>query len=238
MIREINDKILSLLFPAICPFCREIVKKSSECCVNCRKELPYIGTKYCYKCGKQLHKDQYELCEDCMQNFHYYEKGRAVFVHEGPVKDAIYALKYENMRVFADFFVEEMDATFGEWIRHEDFSAIMPIPLSEEKRRQRGYNQAELLSAALSKKTGIAHCLNCITRINNTAPQKLLAHDERKNNLKNAFKTSLNGVQLDKVLLVDDIYTTGNTIDAVAKELRMSGVNEVYFVAISIGKGL
>lgn len=211
---------------------------SSRCCEKCQKELPYIGQKYCYKCGKQLQVDQYELCGDCMKNLHYFKKGRGVFIHEGPMKDAIYALKYENKRIFADFFAEEIDRSLGPWIRSEGFSAMIPVPLSREKQKSRGYNQAELLSTRLAKKTAIPQRLDIIVRTSDTAPQKLLGHSERKNNLKNAFKTRSNGLQLDKVLLIDDIYTTGNTIDAVAKELVLSGISEVYFIAISIGRGL
>lgn len=209
-----------------------------ECCEKCQVELPYIGEKYCYKCGKQLQVDQYEICTDCRTKLHYFKKGRGVFVHEGPMKDAIYAMKYENKKIFADFFAEEIDRILGPWIRGEGFSAMIPIPLSREKLKCRGYNQAELLSARLSKKMALPQCLDIIERTSDTTPQKLLGHSERKNNLKNAFKTTQNGLQLDKVLLVDDIYTTGNTVDAVARELILSGINEVYFVTISIGRGL
>lgn len=201
-------------------------------------KIPYIGEKYCHKCGKQLQKEQFELCGDCTKNLHYFKKGRGVFIHEGPMKDAIYALKYENKRMFADFFANEMYRVLGSWIRSEGFSAIIPVPLSKEKRKSRGYNQAEILGERLSKKTGIPQCLDVVVRTNDTAPQKLLSHSERKNNLKNAFKTVPNGLQLDKVLLIDDIYTTGNTIDAVARELILSGIRESCFATISIGRGL
>lgn len=200
--------------------------------------MPYIGEHFCYKCGKQLQVGQYELCRDCSKNLHYFKKGRGVFVHEGPMKDAVYALKYENKRIYADFFVEEIEHVLGSWIRSEGFCAMLPVPLSIEKQKSRGYNQAELISRGLSKKMSIPQCLNMIIRTSDTAPQKLLGHSERKNNLKNAFKTMSNGLQLDKVLLIDDIYTTGNTVDAVARELILSGVAEVYFIAISIGRGL
>jgi len=213
------------------------VANTSQCCGKCEKELPFIGERYCHKCGKQLQIEQFELCGDCKKNLHYFKKGRGVFIHEGPMKDAIYALKYENRRMFADFFVEEINRVLGTWIRNEGFSAIIPIPLSKVKQKSRGYNQAELLGERLSKKTGIPQRLDVIARANDTAPQKLLGHSERKNNLKNAFKTMQDGLQLDRVLLIDDIYTTGNTIDAVARELILAGIHEIYFVAISIGRG-
>ena len=185
-----------------------------------------------------MEKDQFEYCHDCSIQNHFFRQGRGLYVHEDLVCDAIYDLKYKNKRQNADFFATQIWHLFGEWMNHNHYSAIIPVPVSNHKMKIRGYNQAELISRNLSMKSGILHLPNYLVRTSDTAPQRLLGRLERKNNLKNAFKTTTDRVQLEKVLLVDDIFTTGNTVDAVAEILLHSGVKAVDFIAVSIGKGL
>lgn len=182
--------------------------------------------------------DQFEYCHDCRIQSHFFRQGRGLYVHEDLVCDAIYDLKYKNKRQIADFFANQIWDYLGAWIKSNHYLAIIPVPVSNQKRKARGYNQAELLSSKLSMKAGVLHLPNCLIRISDTAPQRLLGRAERKNNLKNAFKTTTDRVQLEKVLLVDDIFTTGNTVDAVSEILLRSGVKTVDFVTVSIGKGL
>ena len=211
---------------------------TEHCCADCFAKLPFIGDHYCYKCGKQLEEDQFEYCHDCGIQNHFFRQGRGLFVHEDLVCDAIYDLKYKNKRQIADFFATQIWDYLGEWIQNNHYLAIIPVPVSDQKMKIRGYNQAELISRILSVKAGIMHLPNCLIRTSDTAPQRLLGRTERKNNLKNAFKTATDRVQLEKVLLVDDIFTTGNTVDAVSEILLRSGVNTVDFLTVSIGKGL
>ena len=103
------------------------------------------------------------------------------------------------------------------------------------KQKQRGYNQAETFAVELSKLTGIPVDKNCICRIKDTTPQKELNHQERKNNLENAFQKGESIVQYSHILVVDDIYTTGYTAEAVAKELRKQGGHHIYLLSICIG---
>lgn len=206
--------------------------------MKCLVELPYIGERYCYKCGKQLENEQFELCHDCEKQEHFFRKGRGVFVHENLICDAIYDLKYQNKRQVAGFFANQMWNSLGNWIMRGEYQGILPVPLSKTKLKARGYNQAELLSGIISEKSQIRHVTNYLERVSDTAPQRLLGRQERKNNLKNAFKTKPDRLQLEKVLLVDDIYTTGNTIDAISEVLLNDGVKFVDFITISIGKGL
>jgi ComF family protein len=106
------------------------------------------------------------------------------------------------------------------------------------KKMQRGYNQAEILAKEISKYTQIEMYENILTRTRATKPQKDLMGLNRKKNLENAFKISKNVVKLRKILLVDDIYTTGCTIDECAKALLNAGADEVYYVSVCIGTGV
>ena len=114
---------------------------------------------------------------------------------------------------------------------------VIPVPLHEKRYDQRGYNQAELLAESIGRETDIPCYPHYVKRCRNTLPMKTLSGEKRQNNLKKAFIIGQNDVKLDKVLLVDDIYTTGSTLDAVAKELKRNGVKKVYFLTLSIGSG-
>ena len=113
---------------------------------------------------------------------------------------------------------------------------IIPIPMYKRKKRQRGYNQAEILAKCLGKRLQIPVDTKSLARVRKTIPQKSLGRKEREINLKNAFKTSTNALELKKVLLVDDIYTTGVTMDEAAKVLWMAGAEEVHFLVLCTGK--
>ena len=115
--------------------------------------------------------------------------------------------------------------------------AIIPIPLHRSRQRYRGYNQSELIAEVVGRELQIPLYTHLVMREKKTIAQKKLNHGERQNNLKRAFKISQNDVKLDTVILLDDIYTTGSTIDAVAAILKNTGVKQVFFIALSVGHG-
>ena len=115
--------------------------------------------------------------------------------------------------------------------------ALVPVPIHKSRRYQRGYNQAEVLARELSVLTGIPLVTNLILRVHKTVPMKDLSVRERQNNLKKAFKICRNDVKLSTIIIIDDIYTTGSTIDAMSYELRKAGVERIYFMSLAIGRG-
>ena len=106
------------------------------------------------------------------------------------------------------------------------------------KLKKRGYNQAELIAGMLSKHWNIPVITNLVVRCKNTRPMKEIVGTDRQNNLKKAFKLGVNDVKLNTIIIIDDIYTTGSTIDAVAKVCREAGILNIYFLTVSIGYGL
>lgn len=161
-----------------------------------------------------------------------------MFLHEGSVADAIYRYKFQNKRSYASVFAEEMALKYGEQLRQWGIQSIIPIPLHKKRRRKRGFNQAELLGCFLSEVTGIPMETNALFRVLETAHQKTLGHRGRMWNLHNAFAVSRAWIPVENVLLIDDIFTTGSTINKAAKMLKKAGVQKVYFLTISIGQGL
>ena len=115
---------------------------------------------------------------------------------------------------------------------------MVPIPLHTSKLRSRGYNQATLLAEEISKGTGIPVREDILIRVRKTASQKKMDHITRQNNMKKAFHMVKNDVKLKTIILVDDVFTTGNTIESAAAELKRGGVEKVFFIALAIGKGL
>ena len=132
----------------------------------------------------------------------------------------------------------EMAVYYGKWISSKKIEAIIPVPLHPSKKRKRGFNQAEILARELSEQTGIPVYTDVLFRIRKTSPQKMLGPGERKANLKGAFAVSAKWKACRNVLLIDDIYTTGSTIERCAGMLKKAGTENVWFLTISIGQGI
>ena len=230
-------KTAALLWPEVCPFCQKVCR--TGICASCRRMIEKLRVREprCMQCGKPLRHMEQEYCHDCMHTHHYYEKGISLWIHRPPVNTSIYQFKYHNQRRYGIRYAEEIVKIHGKTILSWDPDLLIPSPLHPKRKRKRGFNQAEILARELGKRLSLNVDSISLIRKLNTDPQKKLGHAERKNNLKKAFflQKELSGVK--NVVLVDDIYTTGNTIDAAAKVLKEGGVEKVYFLTISIGQG-
>lgn len=190
------------------------------------------------KCGKPISNEEKEYCFDCQKYQLAYDQGRSVWIQKGNVPQAIYQFKFHNKRYYAETFAEEMADRYAKWIHSCGVEIILPVPLHPSKRRSRGFNQAELLAEELGKRVQIPVETEVLFRVKKTRPQKQLSDKERISNLKQAFGVSRTWKPKKTVLLIDDIYTTGNTMHRIAKVLKQAGVEKVYFLTISIGQGL
>lgn len=194
-----------------------------------------IEDPYCLKCGKQLEEEAEEYCTDCRKGHHLYVRGRGLFRYEGQEKEAIHKIKYENKREYLVTIADYMAEYLGEEIRRWNIDICVPVPMHRRKRRKRGYNQAEILAGLLSEHLDLVMDKKLLIKLYETGEQKELSAKERRNNLQDAFfAEDCSGLN---ILLVDDVYTTGSTIDAAADALLQAGANKVYFAAICIGSG-
>lgn len=235
-LKQYVQGLLIQLYPNRCPVCGKVLY-DTDICPGCRKKLKYVTQPACFSCGKPLDDGSLEYCADCRKGRHEFRQGKAVFCYQGQVRGMLYRYKYGNRRDYTEFFAKEAARLYAGWIRRQAIELIVPVPLSAKKMRKRGYNQAEIFAKRLAELVGLPCGGRLLVRTRDTAPQKQLSAQERKNNLKNAFKIRENIVNLKRVLLVDDIYTTGSTIDAASLALKQAGVKEVYFLCISIGQG-
>ena len=238
MRKKFQGILLDILYPRRCPVCDRAVKPfGSLICETCKEEFEYIREPYCMKCGKELEQGETEYCGDCMRHKHLFISGRAVFVYKD-MSDSIYRFKYKGRQEYAAYYAECMAQRLGKWITKCRPDALVPVPIHNTKKRVRGYNQAEALARELGRIMNIPVETKLIKRVRKTVPMKDLSVSERQNNLKRAFKICRNDVKLSTIIIIDDIYTTGSTIDAISYELRKAGVGRIYFVALAIGKGL
>lgn len=189
------------------------------------------------KCGKELADEQEEYCRDCQRLKHWFDQSAAVFSYSEGIKQSVYRFKYQNKRTYADWYAQVVEQTCGSRIARWEPEVILPVPLHRSRQKKRGYNQARLLAEALGKRMHIALDTDCLQRVERTRPMKQLGDEERIKNLKNAFNINTDSVKYNKVLLVDDIYTTGATLDACARVLKEHGAGRVYAVCLCIGKG-
>ncbi len=235
--KEVANRILSLLFPPRCPVCDCVIAvKGEPICSGCRKRLKPIEHPFCYKCGRPLASKEAEFCPDCSKTTHHFDKGRALYIYED-VAGSIYRFKYAKRQEYAGFFGMEMAQNLAGFIQKTGAEALIPVPLSKERLYKRGYNQSELLATEISKYAGVPVYSRLVVRVKDTVAQKELNPAERQNNLKKAFKIAQNDVKLSTIIIIDDIYTTGSTADAVAKLLRKAGVQKIYVLALSITAG-
>ena len=227
-----------LVYPLKCPNCDIILHKNEKTvgfCRNCAKNIKLATGNICLRCGK-LVAGNMEYCDTCQSRNHSFDKGRGIYVYTGNIKKAMYKFKYSNKRYYSRAFANQAIKIHGNWLNNEKFDAIVPVPMYREKEKRRGYNQAETFARSLSEKTGIPIAKDIIRREIVTVPMKELNYASRQSNLQKAFKLSENSVKYNQLLVVDDIYTTGSTMDAVAELLKKAGVKRVCCLSVCIGE--
>lgn len=238
---ELVKSLINILYPPVCPICTKVIRGTDgESCVcdKCRQKLVYVGEARCMRCGKPLKDENAEFCYDCGRLKHVYDQGVAVFEYGDGIKQSIYRFKYKGCREFSKWYGKEMYAACGQQLAIWKPDVIIPVPMYEKKRRQRGYNQAELIADELGRQSGIKVDASTLIRSRATAPMKALNDAERAENIKKAFTICSNIIEYKKVVLVDDIYTTGATVDACARVLKAAGVMKVYCISLCIGRGI
>ena len=233
-------KLLKLFWPEVCPFCGKV--SAQGICGECRKKTDRLKVREpkCMKCGKPVKDAEQEYCRDCLDARHEYDRGAALWVHKPPVNTSVYQFKFHNRRSFGSFYAKEIAAEYGEALAGWGIDIIIPVPLYPGKYKKRGYNQAAVLARELGKVLDIPVEERLLKRIRETAPQKNLTPRKRRQNLNGAFSVEKRRrvfLKSRSVLLTDDIYTTGSTVDEAAKTLKKAGAEKVFYLAISIGQG-
>ena len=230
-----------LLFPRRCPVCdRPVLPRGGLICRACADSFVPVEEPVCLRCGKPVPEGA-ALCRDCRIRPHWYERGCSVFVYRS-ISASLYRFNYEGRREYADYYAERMAGRLESVLSQQGAGAfpvpdaLVPVPVSARRLRTRGYNQAALLAERLSEKCGIPVLADVLRRDTDTAAMRLLGAAQRYNNLKRTFHAYGNGVHLKSIMLIDDIYTTGATVNACAEELLRAGAERVTFMTLAIGE--
>lgn len=186
------------------------------------------------KCGRPLQTEG-ALCPVCSTYPYVFDRNISLWEYTGPVRQSLYRFKYGSKREYAAFYGREALRMYGARIENWQVDALIPVPVHKSRARQRGYNQAECFGREISRALGIPLVKDFVYRKKKTAPQKALGAGQRSKNLRDAFAVK-NAYDLESVLVTDDIFTTGSTMDAVARVLKEAGVKRVYGLTIAAGR--
>lgn len=239
-IKSAASILLDALFPRRCPVCEDIVMPKGELiCPSCLGRFSFVKSPVCLKCGKEVFSPSMEYCFDCSRHPHSFEYGFAMINYNEISSHAMAAVKYRNRREYLDFFAAEAAERFGDRLRGIGADCLIPVPVHPSRLRKRGFNQAEVLAEKLSNRLEIPVCNNLLCRNKKTEAQKELNPQERLKNLEQAFAAKQDiGLDVpERVILIDDIYTTGSTLEACSRALKQAGVKKVYFFSVCIGQG-
>lgn len=234
---EIKKVLLDLMYPPRCPICHDIVEPGFQMiCGSCMKQLPFVTAPKCTKCGKPVPEGD-DLCYDCSVTAHAFTEGMGIFLYNEVMRKSMHYFKYMSRKEYGAFYAAAVWRFGRNTLKRWNPQVIVPIPIHKSRRRERGYNQAEVVAELLAGYMGIPVEKNILKRVNKTIAQKELTVEERRGNLKNAFVVNNASVPWERVLLLDDIYTTGSTMDAAASALKKYGIREIYCLSVCIGKG-
>lgn len=224
----LKKNLLDLIFPCFCVGCG---KEGSWLCPNCLEEIIFVVSPTCPQCGRLSENGSY--CSKCQKNKSLEGIIVSAYYEEGPLKEAIHNFKYNSVKELSPFLANFLIKAL-ETYQIEDIDLITWVPLYHKRQAQRGYNQAEILAREIAQrldlKTG-----SLLKKIKKTKIQVKLKGPERRKNLIGAFKVNNISLKSKRIILVDDITTTGTTLNECAKVLKKAGAKEVWGLVLAKG---
>ena len=223
--------LIDLIFPPLCAFCCTPLAEddTGEVCPGCLDNVHFISPPICPKCGLPFPMEVGEdhLCGQCLRGQWHFGSARALGLYEGAIREAIHQLKYEGKAFLAKSLVGLLDKGYP-FIDHPSYDLLVPVPLHPKRLRERGFNQALLLGSAIGRRIGVSCTGFALKKTRWSEPQIHLSPKEREGNVKGSFAVmDPEEVRGKRVLLVDDVMTTGSTVNACARELLKAGAGEV-----------
>jgi len=237
---ELIRIFLNLVFPRRCYICGKLINTDKGLCADCCSDIKFIGKPFCSKCGKPfLNALTFEgveepICLNCREKKLYFEYARSLGAYDGVLKDCIHLVKYKGKRIIlndiAGLARDQLKDLFG----LEKISFILPVPLHKKRLRERGFNQSGLFANLLGNIYSIPVNENALSRISFSVPQTKLGSKERAKNIEGAFcAEDIRSIENSNILLIDDVYTTGSTVNECAKVLKRAKASNVYVFTIA-----
>jgi competence protein ComFC len=226
---------LEFLFPTGCAGCGVVGR--GFLCEDCLKHVHYIDQPRCSHCSIPLGTENSRYCSRCRELRSDYNNGISIAIYEDPLGKLIRNLKFNREIGVADFLAElvvKRAKVDTQLLKLFNCDLIHPIPLAKPRAANRGFNQSALIAKLLAKQYGIEYCDDSVVRVRDTRSMIGLGYTERLSNIRNAFEVRKpEQIEAKSVLLVDDVMTTGATIEECARTLKMAGSGKVTFLAIA-----
>ncbi len=239
-IADLKDALLNLVFPPECVLCRTPMTDAAEpvICLECIEELREPPDPICNQCGRPtqgLGSDPPALCGLCLRSPPHFTKARFGYLYEGKLREAILRFKFQRAVRVGKTLSALMHALLQAHFRVSDFDVIVPIPLDLVTLRKRGFNQAHILANGISGATGVPVDFRSLTKVKSTVPQVGLPREQRLKNLRAAFGVlDPSNIRGRRVLLVDDVSTTGATLNEASRTLKRAGTQKIECLVLSI----
>src|SRR6266513_501064 len=228
---DLLEAAVSLLYPSVCTICGRSVGAGEYLCDQCEAKTVRIVAPFCQKCSEPFEGaiTSAFTCANCAHRTIYFDAAVAAYRGRGIVRQIIHDFKYGRQIHLRHLVARWLCAAFDdERLRGREFDIIVPVPLHPTRQRERGFNQASLLAELLTAQISIP-CKPLLKRVRYTTTQTALDRAERMENLHNAFRLRRNAnVRGLRVLLIDDVLTTGSTLSECARILKRSGAISVY----------
>ena len=217
---------IDLLFPPACGGCG---KSGKRWCQECQARIPYIEEPYCQSCGIPIKRG--ETCEKCQTEPPAYRLMRSWAVFDYPVQNALHTLKYRRNMAIGESLALHM----SEFVRSLNWKIdlLIPVPLGKERLKARGYNQVELVAEPLAYELGWKYAPAALRKSRETRSQVGLTISKRRENVLGAYQADSEIVKRKSVLLMDDVATTGSTIQSCSRALMDAGAQDVYALTIA-----
>ena len=224
LIRNLLERWSGYLFPCTCILCKLPSNEPRDLCSFCESNLPKI-TQYCRQCANPI-PEHLALCGMCLKNPPYFDKTIALFHYQHPIDKLIQGLKFSHQLVYAKVLGELLANLLNETYENPP-QCIIPVPLHRKRLQERGFNQAIEIAKPISKKLKIPIYRLNAKRIRHTDPQAKTHADSRHQNVKNAFIITKE-IPFERIAVIDDVVTTGHTVNEFCKTLKNSGVKEIH----------
>ena len=200
----------------------------------CLSRLVFIQDPYCLRCGRPLSDEGAEYCPACRKRTWTFKQNLPLLLYNDAARFSISHFKYHGRQEFALPYARLFMERHGEELGALHAEALIPVPIHKSRLRKRGYNQAALLAYELEKLSGIPCREDILIRSKHTGAQKELNRKERLSNMQNAFRLKTKPEGIQTVILVDDIFTTGSTLESCSRVLKKAGIRQIYTITLSI----
>ena len=220
---------LDIVFPNICMSCGNKMDKDDRyICKNCKSHLIFLDTNICPVCGSKLLSDK---CDVCAKSSFLFDKARSVYPMSDEIRNMIHNFKYKDLPKVGLFFVEMAGVYLKKNQEFMDTDFVVPVPLHKVKNRIRGFNQAEIIAKGIAKLMNVTFSKNIVLRKKFTETQTKLSRKERAKNVSNAFNIkNKEKLQNKNFIIIDDVFTTGSTVNAITQSLKDNGASKVYIL--------